>query len=506
MSTNEQQETDVGINTNKTSNSSNYVIPKEGSTVEVDIGYAPWLLQKTGLTTVNDLTMLTKLELANCGLTSLPEILPIIVPNLSILFCPKNNFSEMPAMIGNCKKLQMVSFKDCTTLTSIHPDALQSHLRWLILTGCTIEVIPETISRCGPSLQKLMLSGNKIRSLPTSISMLQNLELVRLACNQLDTSPIQLLQLPNLKWVALSRNPFLMDQTRMDRSIQHSLPILDDPVLEENDAYTNNSSGSTTKILGRGAGGVTRQVTYDGREVAVKTFVGELTSDGSPQDEKAVSVAAAAAMMITAPLDNSINKNIGRNDRHDEPAALIRLLGETKKDGALVMELLKGYTALAGPPSMDSCSRDVYDDDHREALLSESFCWKIAMAMLNVLCKIHKAGICHGDFYGHNILINPTTESVKLSDFGAAYFYDTSNELYGALIPQIELRAYSVLIEELLTLHNNRKDDCAGDGIKKATQTPPPDRLKQLLTACHEQGSTFQTLVAQFLSNITEEE
>ena len=77
----------------------------------------------------------------------------------------------------------MVSFKE-NGMTSIHPDALQPQLRWLILTGNSIAEIPETIGRCG-KLQKLMLSGNSLNSLPKSMDQLGNLELVRLACNNL---------------------------------------------------------------------------------------------------------------------------------------------------------------------------------------------------------------------------------------------------------------------------------------------------------------------------------
>jgi Leucine-rich repeat (LRR) protein len=80
--------------------------------------------------------------------------------------------------------LQMVSFKS-NGLVSIHADALQSQLRWLILTDNQLSYIPSTIGRC-IKLQKLMLSGNKLTGLPEEISNCQKLELVRLASNSLD--------------------------------------------------------------------------------------------------------------------------------------------------------------------------------------------------------------------------------------------------------------------------------------------------------------------------------
>jgi len=142
-----------------------------------------FLIEKSGVSSINDLNLLTTLNLPACNLSSLPTELPRLVPNLSILFCPKNHFKELPAIIGECPNLQMVSFKD-NGMESIHPDALQPQMRWLILTGNKIQSIPETIGRC-KKLQKFMMSGNSLTTLPNAISELTNLELIRLACNQI---------------------------------------------------------------------------------------------------------------------------------------------------------------------------------------------------------------------------------------------------------------------------------------------------------------------------------
>jgi Leucine-rich repeat (LRR) protein len=132
---------------------------------------------------VDLLYALTKLDLPGCHLSSLPLSLPDALPNLSILFLSNNDFVEMPAIIGSCKKLQMVAFK-ANKLQSIHPDALQSQMRWLILTDNLLETIPDTIGRC-TKLQKFMLSGNLLKELPDSIANCNNLELIRLSSNQL---------------------------------------------------------------------------------------------------------------------------------------------------------------------------------------------------------------------------------------------------------------------------------------------------------------------------------
>ena len=262
-----------------------------------------------------------------------------------------------------------------------------------------------------------------------------------------------LLRLPNLCWVAFSGNPFLKDVISNRKS--EDLESLDDLVLVD----------TKWPVLGQGAGGITRKVTWQDKFVAVKTFAGELTSDGSPQDERAISVAAASL----------------------EDSALIRLFGQTASTGSLVMEFLDGYEALAGPPSMESCSRDVYGDRK----ISHAFAWKIADNLLRTLRKLHlETGICHGDFYAHNILIAPVVQSVKLSDFGAAFFYDTSAE-YGKLLQQVELRSYSVLVKELALL-------IAGEASEEEHSL-----WKQLAAACSEPSASFEGLLkTHFAQNI----
>ena len=456
-----------------------------------------WIFENGGgLAPKQDLSLLTKLDLPNCGITSLPESFHLAVPNLSILFCPKNKFTEVPAEIGRCRNLQMVSFKECHTITSIHPEALQPQLRWLILTGNRLSFIPDTISRC-TKLQKWMLSGNKLSSFPSSEVMkeLTNLELVRLACNELTEPPTALLQLPNLRWAAFASNPFLLrsksESSKITETVGSSkLLILDDPTLED----------TSWPVLGQGAGGVTRKVSGwkttasskkrkhvggdgddedgDGTtteqelviDVAVKMYAGELTSDGSPQDEKMI----ATRLATTFP---------------DEPA-MIHVYGETKTKGGLVMEFLDGYDALAGPPSFDTCSRDVYDltDESKLSLMTPDYCWKIATSMLRVLTELHKLGICHGDFYAHNILIKPSTQDVKLSDFGAAFCYH-KHDGYGKSIERTELRSFEVLVNELYTNYVVSRNEGAAE------------KWQRLMKEFEKDNVTFHSLCKQFVDD-----
>jgi hypothetical protein len=378
-------------------------------------------------------TNITKLDLSNCNLSTLPAGLPEAVPNLSVLFLSKNRFREMPAVIGQCSKLQMVAFKD-NGMETIHPDALQAQLRWLILTDNKLRALPEEIGRCC-LLQKLMLSGNQLEQLPESIAKCTKLELIRLASNKLNTPPTSLLQLPSLAWVALSDNPFLRN---LQAASVQPLVILDG--IDDLEGHE----------LGRGAGGVTRRVEWSGQTVAVKTYNGVITSDGLPEQERLISCAASALMC----------------------EFFITVIGESGS-GSLVMEYLDQFRPLAGPPNFDTCSRDVYPDDSSPQLIWEQ-AEALLSGLLDALTKLHAVGICHGDFYGHNILIGQDDATkVKLSDFGAAFFYERQSD-YGDLLETVELRAFAILVEEVHSL-------LIDEG----------NVLKELASTCRADASTF---------------
>jgi len=64
---------------------------------------------------------------------------------------------------------------------------------------------------------------------------------------------------------------------------------------------------------------------------------------------------------------------------------------------------------------------------------------------------VHQQGISHGDLYAHNILVNPQS-SVLLGDFGAATDFTSLPKIQQALIKQLEIRAFSHLAEDLLSI------------------------------------------------------
>ena len=198
-----------------------------------------------------------------------------------------------------------------------------------------------------------------------------------------------LLSLPNLAWVALSDNPFLFKQSASVYDDISLLHILKDPILDDT---------AKGEILGTGASGTTHKKAYRGAHVAVKTYVGKITSDGNPEEERKISLLASS---------------LGCD-------SLITVMGQTAK-GALVMEYLEDYSALSNPPSMKSCTRDIYPESSK---LTSDEAMIMILSLLDALAKLHKRGICHGDFYGHNILIprdRGGKKKMKLSDFGAAF-------------------------------------------------------------------------------------
>jgi hypothetical protein len=392
-----------------------------------------------------DFLSVVKLDLFQAGLNSLPSDLPKRLPNLSILFCMKNEFTELPEIIGRCAKLQMVSFKS-NKLNRIQNQALQEQLRWLILTDNQISEIPETIGNC-LKLQKCMLSGNKITSLPNNIANCKNLELIRLASNQLQEPPLTLLKLPRLSWVALSDNPFLNHVMDGYKKELPTLKVFEDPLLDD--------PSKAEKELGRGASGIIRQYSLNGKEsVAVKEYFSTITSDGNPQEERQVSMVASSLQC----------------------SSLINVKGRTSK-GSLIMKLLTNYKVLANPPSLESCSRDVYDKEGTQISTIQAV--SMIKELLWALTQLHQQGICHGDFYGHNILYNE--ENSWLTDFGAAFFYESQAE-YGRLIQSIEQRAFGHLVTEVTELIPENKNNDQEFHV-----------MQQLASWCNK-NETFETL------------
>ncbi|SDR99014.1 leucine-rich repeat-containing protein kinase family protein [Pseudomonas prosekii] len=354
------------------------------------------------------------LNLSGNALRSLPDDLHRL-HKLRIIFCSENLFSELPACLGQCAALSMVGFK-ANRIEHVPGAALPPLLRWLILTDNRISELPSELGQ-RPHLQKLMLAGNRLQQLPESLRDCHQLELIRIAANQLGELPEWLLTLPALSWLAYAGNPL---ETEANAA-----------ALEE----TSSIAWSQLRLeqqLGEGASGVIHRATWQrpdqpASEVAVKLYKGEMTSDGSPLHEMNA--------CITAGLHPNLIRVEGRIVEHPQAQA------------GLVMQLIDpSYRNLAGLPSLASCSRDVYRDDTR---FTAAVALRIAGGIAAVAAHLHRQGITHGDLYGHNILCNEHGDCL-LGDFGAASFHATGDSVESRALQRIEVRAFGVLLGELL--------------------------------------------------------
>ncbi|WP_420130773.1 leucine-rich repeat-containing protein kinase family protein [Rhodoferax ferrireducens] len=355
------------------------------------------------------------LDLSNNALTQLPPDLPRL-HKLRVLFCSDNLFAELPAVLGQCTQLTMVGFK-ANQIRSVPGQALPPALRWLILTDNQIEELPPEIGRCG-QLQKLMLAGNQLRALPPELAACSRLELLRVAANRLSEFPSFLLTLPRLAWLAYAGNPFCEDRETVALA---QAPIASIPW----------DRLQLQQQLGAGASGVIHQAQWingeDIQPVAVKLFKGTVTSDGLPQCEMTATMSAGGHAHLIPVLGQVL----------DHPQGV----------HAMVLSLIDpAWRILAGPPSLDSCTRDIYGDD---TSFDMTAALGIALAVASAACHLHAQGLMHGDLYAHNIL-HSEQGAALLTDFGAASFIAPDDPQQAHALQRLEVRAFACLLEELL--------------------------------------------------------
>lgn len=350
------------------------------------------------------------LNLTGNALSSLPDDLHRL-RHLRVLFCSDNAFTELPECLGRCAQLSMIGFK-ANRIDTVPAAALPPQLRWLILTDNCISRLPDELGQ-RPLLQKLMLAGNQLTQLPPSLAQCENLELIRIASNRLTHLPQWLLSMPSLTWLAYAGNPVEMAVT-VTADTTPDIP------------WTDLQLG---EVLGEGASGIIRKALWKPRAlpVAVKLYKGTITSDGSPLHEMQACIAAG--------LHPNLIKVQGRVSGHPDHQA------------ALVMDLIDPtYRNLAALPSLASCTRDVYAPGTRFSL---DVALRMARGIASVAAHLHRHGITHGDLYGHNILWNAAGDCL-LGDFGAASFHATADTLETKALQRIEVRAFGVLLGELL--------------------------------------------------------
>lgn len=356
------------------------------------------------------------LDLSGNQLTSLPPEFAQL-QKLKILFCSNNPFRSLPAVLGQCRQLSMVGFK-ANQIEDVPAESLPPLLRWLILTDNQLSALPDELGR-RPMLQKLMLAGNRLGQLPESLQQCERLELIRVSANRLTSLPAWLLALPRLAWLAYAGNPFCLESERRARATSSKPSIAWHRLTDQ-------------QFLGQGASGLIYRALWHADDgsvspVAVKVFRAHVTSDGLPESE------LAAALKIGS--HGHLTEVIGSVPDHPDgvPVLVMKLLGQQ-------------YQSLAGPPSFESCTRDVYADDAR-FLMKDLV--RLMLGVVDATVHLHTNGVLNGDLYAHNLLQDGAGH-VLMSDFGAASFFDLGDPVLARRLQALDIRAVGCLLEELL--------------------------------------------------------
>jgi hypothetical protein len=351
------------------------------------------------------------LDLAGNALSTLPKDMGRFT-KLRVLFCSGNRFEQLPPSLGDCRSLSQIGFRK-TGLREIPGESLAASLRWLTVTDNELKTLPDALG-ARPGLQKLMLSGNALEVLPDALAGAGNLELLRLSANRFSFLPGWITELPRLAWLAWAGNP--LDQSR-------AIPPTQTIAWSQLTPQT---------VLGEGASGIVHRALWQEpnarqpRSVALKLFKGRMTSDGLPEREMAACLAAGAHPHLTY--------------------AHGRLTSHPQGLEGLIMPLLPTHwQVLAGPPSLESCSRDIYDPALR---LAPAVVFRIARGVGMAATHLHAQCLLHGDLYAHNTLWDGTSGECVLSDFGGATFLPVGER--GLALQRIEVRAWGILLGELL--------------------------------------------------------
>ena len=354
------------------------------------------------------------LDLSGNQLTTLPDDLTRFA-RLRILFASNNPFTELPSVLGQMPQLEMVGFKACR-IAHVPADSLPPRLRWLILTDNQLQTLPGSLGNC-TRLQKLMLSCNQLVSLPASLVHCQRLELLRIASNRFTSVPEPIFQLPALSWLALAGNPITQKSEQL---------ALDTYGLEP---YSYQSM-QLHELLGEGASGHIYRASYGDQALALKVFKAAFTSDGTPQSELAAGLAAGTHPHLLTPLAAVTGAPEGRL------AMALHLLGPQMQ-------------ALAGPPSFESCTRDVYAPGLR---ISADIAQRLIQGVRAAVSHLHQRGLLHGDLYAHNTLCDLSSGKAVLSDMGAAALLGDLPRAQQKALQRIELRALQHLEDEIHAL------------------------------------------------------
>ena len=360
------------------------------------------------------------LNLSGNQLSSLPPDLPRL-HKLKVIFCSDNHFTELPEVLGQCKALQIIGFK-ANRIASVSGAALPPALRWLILTDNVITHLPIELGQ-RPALQKLMLAGNQLSSLPDSLANATRLELVRLSANALTQVPAWLSALPRLSWLALAGNP--LGWHRPAPAALVAVPWL---ALQVQGLLGQGASGHIYRV--QQVSGAPGTMPSRGPDWALKVFKGAMTSDGLPEHELAACLAAGQHAALCTP------SAVVPDHPQGAQAFLLPLIPAT-------------HINLAGPPSLESCTRDVYPISLR---IPAATVVQMALALATALAHLHQRGVLHGD-----VLIKASGDPLTAPMYHITYSDPGSGVLYIPLLERgatyndrgIDLKHWKIHLDKL---------------------------------------------------------
>lgn len=377
---------------------------------------------------------LEHLDLGRNPLGSLPHDFGRL-RRLRVLFCSGTSFRILPPVLGDCPELSQVGFRS-SSVEIVPAECLPPKLRWLTLTDNRIATLPDAIGRL-PALQKLMLSGNRMVRLPEALGGAGSLELLRVSANRLDFLPAFLGDLPRLAWLAFAANPVEGAASRLP-----SGPLVPWTSLRQEERLGEGASGRVHAALWDRTGHGTAE------RVAIKLYRGSMTSDGLPEREMEAALTVGAHPNLLG--------GLGRVDDH--PGG----------DACLLLPLLPSHwQVLAAPPSLETCSRDVYDPS---MVLPPGAAFRIARATAAAGGHLRANGLLHGDLYAHNIHWDGGHGDAVLGDFGAASRVPPGPA--GATLEALDVLAWGILAGELLERAPAGEPNHALDRLREAATVP----------------------------------
>jgi len=372
------------------------------------------------------------------------------LPRLRILFASGCGLADLPPHGPLSRaQLSMLALK-ANGMTLLDGDALPATLVWFIAANNAIRAVraPHRLQK----VRKLMLSHNALttEALEPLIDAASSLEMLRVACNKLETLPAAIGRHPKLAWLAIGGNPYAQRQLEA-RCARAQDSAASEAASEAEGAPLLLASSESPElaigeeVLGRGSGATVVIGSLRGLPVAVKLWTAAHFSDGDARGEWEMGRLTGACTHVVRTLAVFQAPQLG-----------------------MVLELLDGASAAGGPPSFDSVTRDALDTTAQALALADAL--RVAREVGSALAWLHSRGLMHGDIYLHNTLLcfehpPPAGErrvsAVRLSDFGAAACYSKTDD--GHALERVEVRSFGYLLDDLAILCRSTESASAPD-------------------------------------------